>query len=67
MGQIEIGRNLGFSVAQAIGLPTENLVKLSLIFEPDNAVTCHAEYLVTISAGLNLAEILSKDFKVVKK
>jgi len=67
MGPIAVGRKLGLSVAQAIGLPTENLVKLSLIFEPEKAVTCHAEYLVTISAGLNLTEILSKDFKVVKK
>jgi hypothetical protein len=67
MGQIAVGRKLGFSVAQAIGLPTENLVKLSLVFEPEKAVTCHAEYHVTISAGLNLTKILAKDYKIVKK
>lgn len=67
MGQIEVGRKLGLSVAKAIGLPTENLVRLSLFFEPGQAVTCHAEYFVTVSAGLNLTGILAKDYKVAKK
>ena len=67
MGQIAIGRKLGFSVAQAIGLPTENLVNFTLIFEPEQAVVCRAEYHVTIDSGLNLAKILAKDFEVVEK
>jgi hypothetical protein len=67
MGQIAVGRKLGFSVAQAIGLPTENLVNFTLIFEPEQAVACRAEYYVTVDSGLNLTEILAKDFEVVEK
>lgn len=67
MGQIAIGRKLGLSVAQAIGLPTENLVNFTLIFKPEQPVACHAEYFVTVDSGLNLTEILAKDFEVVEK
>jgi hypothetical protein len=67
MGQIAIGRNLGFSVAQAIGLPTENLVNFTLIFEPEQLVACRAEYYVTVDSGLNLTNILAKDFEIVEK
>jgi hypothetical protein len=67
MGQIAIGRKLGLSVAQAIGLPTENLVNFTLTFEPEQAVTCRAEYCVTVDSGLNLTEILAKSFEVVEK
>lgn len=67
MGQIEIGRKLGFSVARAIGLPTENLVNFTLIFEPEQPVACRAEYYVTVDSGLNLTNILTKDFELTEK
>jgi hypothetical protein len=67
MGQIAVGRKLGLSVAQAIGLPTENLVNFTLIFEPKQAVACRAEYHITVDSGLNLTEILAKNFEVAEK
>jgi hypothetical protein len=62
---IATGRTLGASVAQAIGLPIDNLAGFTLSFQAEEAVRCTASYLLTTEDGGNLIRVI-KTFHLVE-
>jgi hypothetical protein len=49
---------LGASVAQAIGLPIDNLAGFTLSFQAEEAVRCTALYYMTVEGGNELTKIV---------
>ena len=67
MPHLASSASLGLAIAEAIGLPTENLVGFSLRFQAEQCVRCDAEYLVDNKAGAAMKEIIGKSFTLTER
>lgn len=59
--------SLGPVIANAIGLPTENLVAFTLRFKAQDFVRCDAEYLVTSASGDAMTHIIGKSYQLMER
>jgi hypothetical protein len=58
---------LGPQIAEAIGMPTHNLVRFTLRFQPDEMVRCDAEYLVDDHAATGMTQLIDKSYIVMER
>lgn len=58
---------LGPAIAEAIGLPTENLLGFTLRFKAQDFVRCDAEYLVTDAGGNAMRQIIGKSYQLTER
>ena len=58
---------LGPAIAEAIGLPTKNLVGFTLRFKAQDFVRCDAEYLVPSASGDAMTHIIGKSYQLTER
>jgi hypothetical protein len=58
--------SLGQAIAQALGLPTDNLLAFTLRFKAGEIVRCDAEYLVTSASGDAMTHIIGKSCQLME-
>ena len=58
---------LGSQIAEAIGMPTHNLVSFTLRFQAGEMVRCDAEYLVDGHDATGITQLIGKSYVAMER